>query len=111
MKESDEYKQLMEEKHRIEARLKVLKHKRVDFDKVKLERQRWYKYGREAYNIKIKKHSGMINSENNRFYTIIEDFNLDKSIEVLTSVIDDLDKLLEYLLEEQKNERTNEDAE
>lgn len=104
MKESDEYKQLIEEKRRIEARLKVLKRKRVEFNKVKLERQRWYTYGREAYNIKIKKHSGMINSENDRFYTIIEDFNLENTIVVLTEIIDNLDQLLDYLLEENKNE-------
>ena len=52
----------------------------------------------------------MINSENDRFYTIIEDFNLENAIVVLTEIIDNLDELLDYLLEENKNENNDKNS-
>lgn len=101
MRATEEYRHLLEEKKRIDARLKELQHKRVLFGTVKLEMHRWASYGREAYNVMIKKHSGMINSENDRFYTIIEDFDRQHSMERLKQIIDDLGILLEYLKDEE----------
>lgn len=108
MRATDEYRKLLEEKKRIDARLKELQHKRALFGTVKLEMHRWASYGREAYNVMIKKHSGMINSENDRFYTIIEDFDRKHSMERLKQIIDDLGILLEYLKEEEACEDSDE---
>ena len=106
---SDEYKQLIAQKREIDKKLKELQHKRMSFGSVKLDRQRWYSYGREAYNVKIKKFIGMNchAAEQDRYYTIIEDFNLKKTLEVLTAVIDDLVILKEYLKQEVEENEDN----
>lgn len=107
---SDEYKQLIAQKREIDKKLKELQHKRISFGSVKVDRQRWYSYGRKSYNVKIKKFIGMNcpAAEQDRYYTIIEDFNLKKILEVLTSVIDDLVILKEYLNQEvEEDENTN----
>lgn len=110
---SDEYKQLIKQKKEIEKKLKELQHKRMSFGSVRLDRQRWYSYGREAYNVKIKKFIGMNcqAAEQDRYFTIIEDFNLKKTLEVLKAVIDDLVILQTYLTQEVEiNEDINQDT-
>lgn len=110
---SDEYKQLMQQKRDIDRRLKELQSKRMSFGSVKLDRQRWYAFGREAYQVKIKKFIG-INcqaAEQERYYSIIEDFNLKKTLEVLKTIIDDLVILQTYLTQEEEiNEDIDQDT-
>lgn len=70
-------------------------------------------YWKSIYRIKIRKHSSAIESEHNKFRTIIEDPDLEIVYLYLKKISNDINKCLkdmEIALEAKKNENTNQNT-
>jgi len=91
-----EYEELLAEKKRIEQRLKEIRNSSVIIGRARLERRKFYGHnGGWSYNISVKKHSGIIESESKKWYSIVEDYDKDKAIAIVSETITDLQKLLD----------------
>jgi len=100
MNEQEELKNLLEAQKKINARIKVLRNSTKVFGIVTMQKHPsagYNGYWSNVHQIRIKKLSCNIESEDGRNITIIESNNMLKSLNYLKKVQKDINKLITYL--------------
>ena len=112
-----ELENLLEARKKIDARIKELQNadRYKFYNNVHLTKGEGGRnpYWNSIYRIKIRKHSSAIESEHNKFRTIIEDPDLEIVYLYLKKISNDINKCLkdmEVALEAKKNENSNQDT-
>ena len=98
MNEQEELKNLLDAQKKINARIRQLRQSKKEFGTVTIQKHPvnnnlWS----SIHQIRIKKMSCIVESEQGRCLTIIESNNMLKSLNYLKKVRKDIDKLITYL--------------
>ena len=98
MDEQEELKNLLDAQKKINARIRELRCSKKEFGIVSIQKYPCNNvYWSNVHQIKIKKLSCAVESENGRNVTFIESNNMLKSLNYLKKVRKDIDKLITYL--------------
>ena len=98
MNEQEELANLLDAQKKINARIRQLRMSKKEFGLVSMQRHPTNnRLWSTIHQIKIKKFSCAVDSEQGRCITIIESNNLVKSLNYLKKVRKDIDKLITYL--------------
>ena len=98
MNEQEELKNLLDAQKKINARIKELRMSKKEFGLILIQRHPTNnRLWSSIHQIKIKKFSCAVESEQERCITIIESNNMVKSLNYLKKIRKDIDKLIDYL--------------
>ena len=98
MNEQEELANLLDAQKKINARIRELRNSKKDFGLISIQRHPVNNtFWSSIHQIKIKKFSCAVESEQGRCITIIESNNMVKSLNYLKKIRKDIDKLITYL--------------